>query len=43
MKKAHRRVMTANHPDAGGSDFVATKVNSAKDVLLGKGKKDQAF
>lgn len=38
MKEAHRRVMVANHPDAGGSDFLASKVNEAKDHLLGHGK-----
>jgi DnaJ family protein C protein 19 len=36
VKEAHRRIMIANHPDAGGSSFVAAKVNEAKDVLLGK-------
>lgn len=36
IKEAHRRIMIANHPDAGGSGFVAAKVNEAKDVLLGK-------
>eukprot|EP01018_Ginkgo_biloba_P015893 Gb_33092 [translate_table: standard] len=38
VKEAHRRVMIANHPDAGGSDFLASKVNEAKDVMLGKTK-----
>ncbi|KAG0574837.1 hypothetical protein KC19_VG295500 [Ceratodon purpureus] len=36
IKEAHRRVMQANHPDAGGSDFIASKVNEAKDNLLGQ-------
>ncbi len=36
VKEAHRRIMVANHPDAGGSSFVAAKVNEAKDVLLGR-------
>ncbi|GAB4818152.1 hypothetical protein N2152v2_005198 [Parachlorella kessleri] len=36
VKEAHRRIMIANHPDAGGSSFVAAKVNEAKDILLGK-------
>lgn len=36
MKEAHRRIMIANHPDAGGSSYIATKVNEAKDMLFGK-------
>ena len=36
IKEAHRRIMIANHPDAGGSSFIAAKVNEAKDMLLGK-------
>jgi DnaJ family protein C protein 19 len=38
VKEAHRKVMVANHPDAGGSDYLASKVNEAKDVMLGKTK-----
>uniref|UniRef100_A0A7R9VG70 J domain-containing protein n=1 Tax=Chlamydomonas euryale TaxID=1486919 RepID=A0A7R9VG70_9CHLO len=38
IKDAHRRIMIANHPDSGGSSFVAAKVNEAKDILLGKKK-----
>ena len=30
--------MIANHPDAGGSSFIAAKVNEAKDILMGKKK-----
>ncbi|KAK9808946.1 hypothetical protein WJX72_006793 [[Myrmecia] bisecta] len=38
VKEAHRRIMVANHPDSGGSSYIAAKVNEAKDMLVGKGR-----
>lgn len=35
IREAHRRLMRASHPDAGGSDWLAARVNQARDVLLG--------
>jgi DnaJ-domain-containing protein 1 len=35
VRQTHKRLLKDFHPDKGGSDYLAAKINQAKDVLLG--------
>jgi hypothetical protein len=42
IRASHLRLMRAAHPDNGGSDWLASRINQARDVLLGKTKAGRA-
>jgi DnaJ-class molecular chaperone len=36
IQKAYKQLMTRLHPDAGGNSYLASKLNEARDCLLGR-------
>ena len=36
IRTAHKKLLKDFHPDAGGTDYLAAKINTAKDILLNR-------
>ena len=34
IEESYRKLMKKNHPDSGGSEYIAKKINSAKEFLI---------
>lgn len=42
IRAAHKRLINKNHPDKGGSQYLASQINEARDVLLANHKDKNA-
>jgi len=43
VMKRYRSLMKLNHPDLGGSPFISSKINEAKEMLEQRAKPTERF